>query len=250
VSHSVFCYPQPGKDKSRRVLEAFAAGCGGRLDDSGRLRGDAHVFYGVVGIEHLLEQARAAGDDWYYGDNSFFDATRGTHFRFSHCELQLSRLARPDHQRLKEAGVLVRPWQQGRHIVVVEQSAHHYQIAGAKDWLRSTLMALKHVTDRPIVVRHWNRNKLAAAEGLAKDLVGAHALVTHTSAAANEAIINGIPAFVTGRCAASPVSAGSLAWIETPVYADYRHEWAAGLAGMQWTLDEIRRGQAWRALAG
>lgn len=83
---------------------------------------------------------------------------------------------------------------------------------------------------------------------LQEDLKDAHCVVTHMSAAANEALIAGVPVFVTGLCAASPLASGSLKEIEHPRYPSGREEWLAGLAGAQWTLDEFRRGIAWRAL--
>jgi hypothetical protein len=36
--------------------------------------------------------------------------------------------------------------------------------------------------------------------------------------------------------------------IESPVYPQGRARWAAALAGQQWSLDEFRKGVAWRTL--
>lgn len=247
---SVTCYPQPGKTRSRDVLAAFAAGCGGAVAvEPYELKTGAAAFYGVVGIEQLLYQARAAGRDWFYGDNAYFDNCRGTFFRFARNELQWARLATPDYDRAKAAGVKVTPWAQGgAHIVVIEQSAHFLRLCGAGEgWLQTQLNALRAITDREVRVRPWRRDKARAAGTLAADLRGAWALVTHTSAAATEAILAGVPAFVTGACAALPMAAGSLDDIERPARPDGREDWAAGLAAMQWTLEELRNGAATRS---
>jgi hypothetical protein len=254
-NHSLVCYPQPGKRKSQLVLEAFADGCGGSLvyqNSPGPLRQGPAAFFGCIGIEHLLTQARAEDRDWYYGDNSFFDAGRGSFFRFGRKELQLSRRAPPDHRRLKDLGARVQPWsRRGRHVLVVEQSEYHLRTTcGVEGWLFGVLQELRSATDRLIVVRHWDRDKRSRAATLQADLLDAHCVVTHTSAAANEAILSGVPAFVTGPCGATPVAAGPLSDIENPRRPEDREEWAAGLAGMQWTLDELRSGAAWRALEG
>jgi hypothetical protein len=233
------CYPQPGKARSRLVLDALAAGWRG---------GDATAFYGVVGIEASFAAARSG--TWLYGDNAYFDGCRGKFFRFARDAFQVSGLQKPDHLRRSKQGLWVRPWRRdGEHVVVVEQSAHFLRISGAgEDWLRKTIETLRAHTDRPFSVRRWSRDKAGAAATLAADLEGAWALVTHMSAAANEAMLAGIPVFVTGPCAASPFAGEGLHAIERPRYSDGREEWAAGLAGSQWTLDELRDGTAWQRL--
>jgi hypothetical protein len=207
------------------------------------------AFFGVVGIEHLLRLAIAEGREFFYGDNAFMDCARARYFRFARNAVQIARRAPPDFDRLKALGVEVKPWKRdGRHIVVVEQSEHFLNLVGAKHWLLRTLTELHQHTDRPLVIRRWSRDKASAGATLQADLRDAWALVTHMSAAANEALLAGVPAFVSGRCAAAPLASGELANIEKPRYPEGREEWAAGLSGQQWTLDELRDGSAWRAL--
>lgn len=234
------CYPQPGKARSRLVLDALATGW---------RDGDATAFYGVVGIERQFQAARAG--TWIYGDNAYFDSGRGKFFRFARDAFQVSELQAPDFERLSRLYVKIKPWRRGgRHVVVVEQSAHFLGVSGAgSDWLRRTTEDVGRHTDRPLSIRPWSRDKAGAAATLAADLEGAHALVTHMSAAANEALLAGVPVFVTGACAASPMASGALAEIERPRYSSGREEWAAGLAASQWTLQELRDGLAWRTLA-
>ncbi len=250
MSPSVTCYPQPGKAKSRQLLEAFAAGCGGAVaPNAASLAPGCAAFFGVVGIEALFQRARARGG-WIYGDNAFFDAGRGRLYRFARDAFQIDRLAPPDFGRLKALGISPRPWRPGgSHIVVVEQGQHFLELVGEPGWLDRTAARLKEVTDRPLRIRRWNRDKMAAAATLPADLAGAWALVTHTSAAANEALLAGVPAFVTGRCAASPLAQSDLAGIESARPPEGVLEWAAGLAARQWSIEELRTGKAWRALS-
>jgi hypothetical protein len=244
VSHSVTCFSQPGKLKSRLVLEAFAQGCGGKLAETYELKEGYSAFYGVVGLEPLWRQAKEFG--YYYLDNSFFDAARGTHFRVAKNRLQ-DGSGIPDFHRLKRFGIQIKPWQRGRHIVVAMQSDHFMRevvgwTGGADGWQANVLNQLKKQTDRPIVVRHWNRDKHERAKSLKADLQGAHALITHASAAANEALIDGIPVFVTDPlCAAAPM--GGTWDVENPAYPEGREEWAATLCNRMWTLDELRQGK-------
>lgn len=227
-------------------MQAFCAGAGGRL--ANKWEGGASAFYGVVGVEHLLERAMTTGD-FYYGDNAFFDKWRGKLFRFAKNAIQLSTLAKPDVQRLKALDLKLQPWKRGgKHIIVVEQSEHFLGLVGAGGWLQRTVNELQRQTDRPLRISHWSNDKAKLGKSLEESFKGAHALVTHMSAAANEALINGIPVFVTGPCAATPLASGALSEIEKPNYPANREEWAAGLASRQWTLEEMRKGIAWRAL--
>jgi hypothetical protein len=217
--------PQPGKAKSRLVLEAFAQGC----------RAEGVAFFGCVGIENEFREAQKG--TWWYGDNAYLDAGRGKYYRFTKNAFQLSTLGKPDYGRLKALGVQIQPWKRGRNIVVVEQSAHFLNLVGVPGWKAPI------TTDRPVKVRCWTSDKRKASASLQADLKDAHCLVTHMSAAANEALLCGVPVVVTGKCSASPLSSPD---VENLVYPDNREEWAAGLANNQWTLDELRQ---WRDIA-
>lgn len=244
-------YPQPGKSKSLAVVGAFVAGARGHISrNTERLDENAEpVFYGLVGIEHLLRQAIDEGRTFYYGDNGFFDRTRGTHFRFARDALQFSGEARPSWERWNALNIEIRAWRQtGEYVLVVEQSEHFMRLAGEPDWLERTLNELPKHTDKPIVRRTWTPNKKLASASLHEDLRGAWALVTYSSSAAVEALIDGVPVFVGAECAASPMASGSLENIESPETPKGRKQWAAGLAGLQWTLEELREGVAWRTL--
>lgn len=240
----VICYPQPGKDKSRRILEAFAAGCGGKFGGEG-----TPAFYGVVGLESIWHAARARRD-FIYLDNAFFDCARGTHYRAARNRLQ--QAGGPDFKRLAGLDVTVQPWRKsGRHVLVVMQSDHFMrEVAGwphgAQNWQATVLRRIKEQTDRPIVVRHWSRDKVERAQALRSDFKDCWMVVTHASAAANEALLDGIPVYVTDQdCAAVPMASRN---IEDPYYSEDRAHWVARLAGSQWTLREFVDGVAWRAL--
>lgn len=215
-----------------------------------KLHDGGAAFFGVVGIEHLLRQAIAEGREWWYADNSFFDITRKSMIRIGHNRLQHDGIGKPDWQRFKALGIEIKPWQKnGRHIVVCPQSDHFMrEVCGIKGgsaaWLAETLVTLRANTDRPIIVREWSSDKTKIKTTLQADLQNAWALVTHMSAAANEALIAGVPAFTTGYCAARVLSNGFLCNIESPLYLDDRAEWAANLAANQWTLEEIENGTA------
>lgn len=255
MSPSVVCYPTPLKDKSRLLCEDFAAGCGGTVASRIALQPGAAFFYGVTDATlGVWRAARAEGRDWYYCDNAYFDVARERYFRITRNAFQLSGPAEPDNARFEALypWSRMKPWRKtGRHIVVCETSAWFMELCGyGPHWLTDTLGELARHTDRPVRLRRWLGNKVAQAASLQADLDGAWALVTHCSAAANEAVLAGIPVFVTGESAAAPMASGPLSNIEHPLTPAGRREWAAGLASNQWTQAEIRNGTAWRSLNG
>jgi hypothetical protein len=138
----------------------------------------------------------------------------------------------------------VRPWaMDGRHIVIAAPSDTYHAFHRTQDWLESTVEQLKRHTDRPLVIRE----KLCERP-LLDDLDGAHALVTHQSNAAVEAVIMGCPVFVDPGSAAALVGLTDLSRIETPAFPD-RKPWLCSLAYSQFNETELVDGTLWRHLS-
>jgi hypothetical protein len=248
-------YAAKGKAKARVVCEAFVQGAGGQgvcQPPPQRLRPGAACFFGVTEpTRQLWRQARRENRDWYYLDNAYFDKVRGRLFRAVRCGVQATGLEHPDWRRFAQMGLEIQPWQKtGRHIVVAVQSNTYMTVVAGKPsgWWQDALARIRLHTDRPISVRGWRSNKMALAQTLREALVDCWALVTWSSAAANEALLAGVPVFVAGECAASQMGLSDFSKIESPVYPQGRARWAAALAGQQWSLDEFRKGVAWRTL--
>ena len=88
----------------------------------------------------------------------------------------------------------------------------------------------------------------AAAAGFEAALAGAHALVTHSSSTTVKALIEGVPVFCTGPCAAGPMGLADLARIEAPHYPEDREAWLRVLAANQWTRQEMADGTCWKQM--
>lgn len=254
---NVTCYPVPSKLKSLDICRAFARGCGGTMAIPGQawMPGPS-FFYGVTDANQeqwsqtLLNQQR---HDFFYSDNSYFDKARGTQYRVTRNRLQHTGHGMTDGKRFADLDIEIKPWRKdGNHIVLCPQSDDFMRriVGYTGNWLTNITQALMLRTERPLVVRHWNRDKQAAAATLHDDLRNAWALVTWSSAAAIEAILAGIPAISMGQCAARipGITLDNIEAINGEAFQFDRYEWAGVLADNQWTMDEIKRGVTWQAL--
>lgn len=240
-------YPVPGKKKSADLCQAFIDGAG----DEGRAS-DAAVFYGVTDANYSdWLRVKAEGREFYYIDNSYFDGCRGTHFRVTRNRLQHDGRGGSNGVRLTAMGVTVKPWKQGKHIVVCPQSDLFMRLMAGYpgNWTTYACNAISQVTKRHIIVRGWQSDKVALSGSLVDDLSDAWALVTWSSAAAVMALLEGVPVFVgTPDCAAFDFAGWGLRHIESPRRPHGRETWAAVLADNQWTIEELANGTAWRML--
>jgi len=229
-------YPVAGKQKAVDICNAFIAGA--------PRSAEGQVFYGVN------DSNRAAWESggWYI-DNSYFDSCRQRYFRVTKDAIQHSGLGRSDGRRFKALGIAIKPWRDGSHIVVVQQSESFMRNVAAyySDYVADVIVKLADLTDRSLLVRLWTANKHSAGASLQEDLRGAHALVTYSSAAAVTALLDGVPVAVSRMSAAYPM-AGSIDDIEHLPRPDNREEWASVLADNQFTIEEMRDGTAWRML--
>lgn len=119
-------------------------------------------------------------------------------------------------------------------------------------WLNDTIAEIKKHTDRPIVIRERPASRSARKTQPAEHwLHGVHALVTFNSTAATEAVMSGVPTFVTAPCnAAMPVANTDLSKIDNPWFPDQDqvYAWACHLAYGQFHIKELASGLAAKIL--
>lgn len=168
----------------------------------------------------------------------------GGYYRWHLGAFQLRALGDQPDDRWHALRVPLMPWRKSaRHIVIAEPSLPYQRFHGVEGWTERTIEALAQVTDRPLVVRNKESKRPLQA-----DLAGAHALVTHGSIAAVEAVICGCPVFVDASSAAALVGETDLARIETPNITG-RRRWLNALAYSQFNERELVDGTLWRLLA-
>lgn len=199
------------------------------------IRHHTNVVTGLMGLQPA--QWTAEGRDWYYIDHSYFKrGWHNGHIRVirNGCHLNLCK-PRPD-DRMKKFDVVIEPWRmvRGSKIVVIPTyDGHHRIYPGMQDWVRDTVLRLKELTSRPVVIKQGKG-------GLREFLEDAWAIVTNMSVAGMEAALMGVPVFAAERCCAAPVSAGPLEKIESPEFPE-RHDWVTGLTYASWHVSELEK---------
>ena len=246
----VTCYLNRGGG-GNAMIRAFAQGIGSELryaeDETGPRPGVPVVWGALRGSDRVIAYAKQSGQYFFHVDHAYFSRGHGQSYRITRnaYEAGLVRECPPD--RIQAHEVVLEPWRRGGKNVLVCAPTDHFMAAyGCAGWLKKTLDVLQRHTARPIVV-HRAREPGETVEPLAEALSKAHALVTPSSNVALEAVIAGVPVFVSPSSAAAPVGLTDLSSIETPAYPD-RDRWLAHLAYCQFSLEEMRSGAAWRML--
>ncbi len=217
--------PVPGKQKSVDICRAFIAGA--------PKSAVGYVLYGVSEANlDAYHKAKASGLDVYHVDNSAFDCVRGVQFRVTKNRYHHDGKGHTDGMRFFDLKQRIKPPipdVRAGDVLAVEQSPSYMAcVAGDPGWLKRTAMPYAHI------LRPWNRDKKAAAAGLSFD--GVRLTITHSSAAAVESLLAGVPVLV------SPMS---------PCYGvtmEDRLRLFGVLADNQFDLTEILNGTAWKAL--
>ena len=233
---------------SRVIGSAMATGCGGQIVPPLRLLDGPAVVYGILrGCDKIIKQCQWIHRDFYHIDLGYFK--RGHYdgyYRITKNAFQreiswmIREISDSEPDRFDVLGVPIRPWiRKGRDVIVCPISSNWAEFVGIdkQRWLEVVCDELDKHTDRPIIIKEKNQGNLAEI------LSDAWCIVTHSSNAAVDAIMNGIPAIVLGQSAAAPVS-WSFTNIEEPVWPE-RLYWAQALAHYQFTIAEMRSGLAW-----
>ena len=246
----VSCYLNRGGG-GNAMIRAFAQGIGCELryaEDETGPRPGVPIVWGVLrGSDRVVAYAKQSGQYFFYVDHAYFSRGHGQSYRVTRNRYEAGPVRDCPPDRIAAHDVVLQPWQRGgRNILVCPPTDYFVAAHGCADWLDTTLEALQRHTDRPIIVRRKPQPG-ETVEPLAEALSKAHALVTHSSNVAIEAVLAGVAVFVSPSSAAAPMGLTDLSLIEKPVYPD-RDKWLAHLAYCQFSFEEMRSGAAWRML--
>lgn len=247
-----------GHPTSARICRAFADGAKAKIIEKAhkpRNDGKAVFVYGVMrGNNQLLHSCRKNKRTWYLCDNGYL---RSGHFkgyyRITKNAFLCSGEGEGDFERLDRLNVELWPWRKTGSCVLVCVPPPLYCWAWKFDawkWTERVTQEIRAATDRPIRFSYKPGldDRAKGLPPLEDQLSDAWAVVTHDSNVAIDALIYGVPVFVTGKTPARRCGLSDLSRIESPLYSEERREMLAVLAANQWTLAEFRDGTAWRAL--
>lgn len=178
-----------------------------------------------------------SGELWFSVDNSYFDAVREQQFRITRNAFQVDATKHiSDGDRFAALGLTIKSMRNfatpGYALAVEQSDSFMRDIAGDVWWLTERIKLAKTLATE-VRLREWNRNKAAAQSTLKADLQGAKYVLTHSSAAAVEALLEGVHIVTSPMCAVASVApTGRLAAMNV-------------LADHQWPIDEIKQGKAW-----
>lgn len=248
-----------GHISSKIVCKALASGfgCDIAVKPWPRPLQTPAAFYGRDrGTLSIVAQCAADGNHWIMADNGYMGAGQyDGYYKLSRDGYQCDGTGIPDEKRLVDVMALTgqkfvkewRPRTKHGHIVICPpifgyDRAHFFS---SVRWQRAIGKQIRQTTKRKIRVRYKPGDKRVTDQrSLADDLKDCHALVTHDSNIAVEAIMAGIPVFITGTSPAQVFGNVDLFTILDPRIDADRWEWLSILANNQWTLNEIRDGMA------
>ena len=166
----------------------------------------------------------------------------------------------------------LRPWNPTGDLIVIcgqhDSSEQWKGLPNMSSWIEQQINEIRKYTDRPIMVRPHPRNIIAFDEkkftnvevrlpkrdfrtyddtDFKSTLEKTWAVVNHSSNPAMEAVIKGIPAFVSKSSLCHDVGNTKLTDINNPAMPD-RTAWANRIAYTEWFEDEIAQGLPWKRI--
>lgn len=205
------------------------------------------------GTETIIWESQRRGHNFYYMDHAYFHATRlyqgDIQYRIIKSQMQLNHLVDLDEEDYKRIDrykpITTKPFtKNGNHILLCPPTkaiCRLYNLGDEQSWIDDMVLELKSHTDRDIIIRKKDETKT-----LQEQLKNCHAIVTHQSTAAIQAILQGVPSFCDFISQSVPVSEIDISKIETPFYPDddLRQQWIDSLLSCQFNMSEISNGKA------
>ena len=252
---------------SRAVCQSFVEGCNGVLvspDECGPRIATYGIKRGSGDAIHRAEEYWHIDNGYFMSSNHSRPATQGKHsfggyYRITHNGTMHSGDGDYPKDRFnKLVKEEMRDWRKtGDHIVLIPPSTIFQKFLGIhgpkpSSWLKNAFEEIQKYTDRRVLVstkfaNGWEDSfpkgmkKIPSENPYRKVIENAWALVTYNSNCMTDAVVKGIPII-----SLSPErKIGSIEEIENP---PMDREFLYGLAYQQWTLEEMRTGQAWREL--
>jgi hypothetical protein len=283
---NVLVYYQNKNKRSQAVTRALTVGIGVLHQDMVTIRDEAEyvkpektdcvAFYGLNGaqrfgnLKRILDEYRQVGTPTVFFDLGYFGRKGDPHPDFHRVAIngyQPTAYFQNDKRppgRFELFNRPIQPWRTtGEEILVAgmsDRAARVWGLGDATEHAASMIAEVRKYTDRPITYRpkpSWGgavpipgTRFSNGTLDLQKDLARAWAVVTYRSNVAIDALIAGVPCFVLGDNPACVMSHNDLSRIEDPLRLSdpARLQFCADLAYCQFSLRELRSGQAWKEI--
>lgn len=254
----VACLVNPRLSRYRRIADDFASGIARSGDKPivrdirlGPIKADVAVRWGWKRPEELRAYPRFVwADHGYWKRGEYVRLTVGGWSPDKYVQAGLPS------DRFDSLGLKISPWRTtGNEIVVAGSTSKAAADNGMAymEWEQRAVQALKDC-GRPVVYRPKPKDAMATAiAGVGYDqrpieeaLGRAWGWVTHHSNSAVDALLAGIP--VHCEIGAAAVMSVPISEIANPVLPEGREQFLKDVAWLQWTMNEIKSGDAWMHL--
>jgi hypothetical protein len=239
------CITPDRRFKTTQLMHALLAGSNGADQLVVGKPPDDGVPFVVWGQRWLtmeiVPEAKKTNRPFWNLDNGYWNSAKGSqigYYRINYRGMSPVLLNTCDATRAKN--VQLKPWRKNGKHVLIALPGHDFGRSLGMDmiqWIMTIEEMVRQHTDRPIIIR-----PKTSPVPLQRHLTNCHALVTHSSNVAVDAVLEGIPVFVEPTSPAAPVGRLDLD-IENPVMPDRAH-WLQSLLCQQFTLSEMSKGVA------
>ena len=228
---------------------------------------DVAVFYGLAGnLKRVFRDYPAAGKTAVYIDLGYWGRKPprlkfGGHHKISvnsrHPTAYFQRF-KHDDSRIRVFGITPGPWHSGSSVLVAGMGPKAAIAEGMQfqQWDRASIADIKRSTKLPIIYRPKPSGPSRPIHGtilssrdesLDAVLAISHAVVTHHSNVAVDALVAGVPVFCVEGVAA-PMAFRDFSMIDNPPKPEGREQLLADIAWCQWSVEEMGQGLPWRHL--
>jgi len=234
----------------QQIVESFARGLDTTSINISEFKDSSKTFatYGILrGTGDLLKKSK----NFFYIDHGYFNASQRSfgsgrtiihdlegYFRIVKNDFYHSGDGSCDSNRFNKLNIEIQSMRtKGEFIVLSEPSPHIKKFFQLDNWTINTINELKKYTDRKIIVH--NKQSPIPLNALLKK---AWAFVSEQSTAGIKAMIAGVPSHFTNKTLKKINSISSIenGKIDKQIFYN--------LSYGQWTLDEMKSGEAWQYL--
>jgi len=271
-----------------KVVRLFCEGAGGQVRRLEQLDMDIQNsnvddYFTSFGILRGTAQVYRKASNYLHIDHAYFLAghkhTDESWYRVSKNGINMKDITKhyPEDRfnTYFKHHVNIKPWSLNTkgHILVLPPTQPTAWYTGDEDWLDNTLEWLKSVTDRKVIVRYKppvthvdehgfpvdnlkfekefrELEPLIRQTTFEEDLEDAYCVVAYNSGAVVKATLEGVPVFSTENSPATPVAFN---WKDIENHEELKQEpnrqqYLNALSYHQFTLGEMRNGEAWRLI--